>query len=199
MEVQSNMELQFFNVTFVSGGLGFFLGRYPPILCYGFSNIVVFYSMILPIILISAVGLPELLVIFFTMYQMVRNSQSLAISKLLYFPFFLYSILIHLQKISHLNWEPQRRKFWLRCVTMFWWYWLQFLPQCWKLGKQNSLEQSYANTSSVKSKEWTPLTQESVMSSEMATVSILLQNYQQWYLFCYACFQLWFLYMQWIL
>ena len=75
MEVQSNMELQFLNVTFISGGLGFTLGRFPPILCVGYNGSVVFYSSVLSIILILAIGIPELIAIFFTLNNMVRLSR----------------------------------------------------------------------------------------------------------------------------
>ena len=71
MEVQSNMELQYLNVTFISGGLGFTLGRFPPVLCLGYNGNIVFYTSGLSLILMMAVGIPELIAIFFTLH-MVR-------------------------------------------------------------------------------------------------------------------------------
>ena len=64
LEVQSNEVLQAENVTFISGGLGFTMGRFPPTLCYGYSSSVIFYTNVVPIILILSVGLTELILVF---------------------------------------------------------------------------------------------------------------------------------------
>lgn len=64
LELQSNVELQAANVTFVSGGLGFVINRFPPLLCYGYNGGVIFYGNILPLILIFIVGITELILLF---------------------------------------------------------------------------------------------------------------------------------------
>ena len=71
-EVRSNADLQAANVTFLSGGLGFTVNRFPPILCTGFSSGVIYYSSILPIIIIFYVGITELILLFAVIHR-VRN------------------------------------------------------------------------------------------------------------------------------
>ena len=78
-EVQSSAALQAANVTFVSGGLGYSLTRFPPILCFGFSSNVVYYAILIPIILIFFVGIPELILLFAFVHKvsdMVRGGGS---------------------------------------------------------------------------------------------------------------------------
>ncbi len=64
LEVQSDIALQAANVTFVSGGLGFVMGRFPAVLCFGFDTSVIYYTILLPTILIFFVGMPELILLF---------------------------------------------------------------------------------------------------------------------------------------
>ena len=55
--------------AFVSGGLGFGLGRFPPILCLGGDSTVAYYSIILPINLIFFVGMTELILLFAVVHK----------------------------------------------------------------------------------------------------------------------------------
>ena len=66
-EIQSNMILQSLNATFVSGGLGYVMNRFPPLLCYGRGTM--FYSNVLPIILIFFVGMAEQIVLFAAVHK----------------------------------------------------------------------------------------------------------------------------------
>ncbi len=68
-EVNSDQALQAANVTFVSGGLGFRMDRFPPILCSGTSGAVVYYSNILPINLVFFVGITELILLFAVVHK----------------------------------------------------------------------------------------------------------------------------------
>ena len=54
-------------VTFTAGNpnaRGFGPGRYPPIQCLGLQSDPTFYSLVLPINLLSAIGIPLLIIIF---------------------------------------------------------------------------------------------------------------------------------------
>ena len=68
-DLRTNTDLQRRNVTFLSGGLGYRQIRFPPILCSGGNNNVVYYTSILPINLIVIVGLTELIILFWTIYR----------------------------------------------------------------------------------------------------------------------------------
>jgi hypothetical protein len=68
-QVKWNPSLQAANVTFTSGGLGFVMNRFPQLLCFGFNGDVVFYSGVLPIILIFYVGITELMLLFAMVYK----------------------------------------------------------------------------------------------------------------------------------
>ena len=71
LEVQSNAVLQAANVTFMSGGLGFTLSRFPPIFCHGTSS-VMFYGLALPLILIFFVGITELVLLFAVVHKVSK-------------------------------------------------------------------------------------------------------------------------------
>ena len=52
-------------VTFTSGDpSGFGLTRFPPILCTGLEKDATFYSLVLPINILMAIGIPLLIIIF---------------------------------------------------------------------------------------------------------------------------------------
>ena len=51
-------------IEFVSGGFGFIFANFPPLVCHGRSKVVIFYSTILPITLLLAVGITFILLIF---------------------------------------------------------------------------------------------------------------------------------------
>ena len=59
---------------FLSGGLGFASPRFPAILCVGSNRNVVFYSLVLPIDLILAIGCTLLLIIFWSVHKVSTNS-----------------------------------------------------------------------------------------------------------------------------
>ena len=54
---------------FLSGGLGFFSSRFPAILCTGSDQDAVFYSVVLPLDIILAVGCTLLLIIFWSVHR----------------------------------------------------------------------------------------------------------------------------------
>ena len=69
IDLQTNTVLQKMNVSFLSGGLGFSMYRFPPILCAGKNANVVYYSAILPINIIVIVGLTELIILLWTIHK----------------------------------------------------------------------------------------------------------------------------------
>ena len=52
-----------------SGGLGFGIVRFPPILCYARDKGALFYSFSLPIVIIVAVGCTMLLIIVWSLHR----------------------------------------------------------------------------------------------------------------------------------
>ena len=72
-DLKTNAQLQQMNITFLSGGLGYWQVRFPPILCSGRDSDTVYYSSILPINIIVIVGLTELSLLFWTIHK-VSNS-----------------------------------------------------------------------------------------------------------------------------
>ena len=72
-QVPTNVGLMAANVTFVSGGFGFVLSRFPPILCFGLGVTVTFYAILLPIIIVFLVGIAELIFLFAAIHK-VRSA-----------------------------------------------------------------------------------------------------------------------------
>ena len=72
-EVQSNPDLQERNVTFASGGLGFVIIRFPPVLCYGYNGSLTFYASVLPIIIVLFIGLTELVFLLALIHKVSFN------------------------------------------------------------------------------------------------------------------------------
>ena len=64
IEIDSDIVLQRENVTVLSGGLGYGMIRFPPLLCSGTKGIVQYYCFALPINIAAILGLTELVVIF---------------------------------------------------------------------------------------------------------------------------------------
>jgi len=60
---------------FLSGGLGFSMSRFPPILCTASDPEAIFYTTVLPIQFISLVGCSFLLIIFWTIYRVSEVDQ----------------------------------------------------------------------------------------------------------------------------
>ena len=57
------------NVTFLSGGAGFRITRFPPILCPGSDSDAVFYSLVLELDLIVAIGCTLLIIILWSVLR----------------------------------------------------------------------------------------------------------------------------------
>ena len=53
----------------VSGGLGFSVTRFPPLLCTGTSKDATFYPLILPILIILMVGMTILIIVFWIIHK----------------------------------------------------------------------------------------------------------------------------------
>ena len=59
-------------VTFTTGDpSGFGLIRFPPILCAGLQRDSTFYSLVLPIDILSAIGIPLLIILFWTIHKVI--------------------------------------------------------------------------------------------------------------------------------
>ena len=56
-------------ITFASGGMGYGLLQFPPILCGGTNSEVMFYALSLPINLIMIYGITVLIYIFYTIHK----------------------------------------------------------------------------------------------------------------------------------
>ena len=65
VNLESDVIRQARNITFTSGGLGFRIIRFPPILCSGSDSDAVFYSTVLPINILLVLGSTELVFIFY--------------------------------------------------------------------------------------------------------------------------------------
>lgn len=74
MRVNSDPVLLRRGVTFASGGLGYGLIRFPPIICSGTNSNVAYYSLVLPINIITAIVLTELILIFWTIHKVRPHS-----------------------------------------------------------------------------------------------------------------------------
>lgn len=72
------------NVSFLNHGLGYSLTRFPPILCTGSNSDVIFYSVVMPIELVLAVGCSLLIVMFWTIHKVSPYSHIPPASFLLY-------------------------------------------------------------------------------------------------------------------
>ena len=60
--------------VFATGGLGFGMDRFPPLLCSGGDSAVFYYSNILPINLIFFVGITELILLFAIVHKVRKFS-----------------------------------------------------------------------------------------------------------------------------
>ena len=56
-------------ITFASGGMGYGLTRFPPILCTGTNKNAVFYALALPINLIVMYGITVLIFLFYSIHK----------------------------------------------------------------------------------------------------------------------------------
>ena len=64
VDLSSSEVLQSQNISFVSGGLGYGLIRFPSILCSAIDRYALYYSNVLPINLMVIVGITELILVF---------------------------------------------------------------------------------------------------------------------------------------
>lgn len=71
MDVKSNPAFRNMDITFVSGGLGFQILRFPPTLCSGRNPKVLYYSVLLPVNIIALIGITELIIIFYSVYKVI--------------------------------------------------------------------------------------------------------------------------------
>jgi hypothetical protein len=69
-------------VSFGSGGLGYGVIRFPPILCMATNSDIVYYGIVLPINIIMMVGITLLTVIFWTIHKVIPNSLMLQFLRL---------------------------------------------------------------------------------------------------------------------
>ena len=59
-------------VTFTTGDpSGFGMTRFPPILCTGLQTDSTFYSLVLPINILMIIGIPLLIIIFWTIHKVM--------------------------------------------------------------------------------------------------------------------------------
>ena len=72
VRVKTDETLIAMNVTFVSGGLGFASGRFPPHLCGPSSSDIAFFAGALPVNIIVIIGVMELILIFWEIHKVVR-------------------------------------------------------------------------------------------------------------------------------
>ena len=78
-EVQFHADSQ--GAAFVSGGLGFKIAQFTPIVCLGYSSSV-FYTILLPIILIFFIGIPQLMILFILVHRVSSMIWSIMWGKL---------------------------------------------------------------------------------------------------------------------
>lgn len=83
-DLEKNEFLRSRNVTFTSGGLGYGMVRFPPILCSGTNSIAVYYSLVFPINAIVSLGLPVIILLIWFIHK---------VSHVLYWLFSLLLIL----------------------------------------------------------------------------------------------------------
>ena len=76
VELESDVIRQARNITFASGGLGFQIIRFPPILCFGGDDDAVFYSTVLPVNILLVLGSTELVFIFYGLLKVSLQGSS---------------------------------------------------------------------------------------------------------------------------
>ena len=64
-----NSTASFRNNLFLSRGTGYILSRFPPLLCYGSDLDVNFYTIVLPIEVILAVGCTMMIIVLWTVHR----------------------------------------------------------------------------------------------------------------------------------
>ena len=69
VELESDEIRKSRNITFTSGGMGYGLTRFPPILCRGTNKNAVFYALALPINLILIYGITVLIFLFYSIHK----------------------------------------------------------------------------------------------------------------------------------
>ncbi len=88
-------------VSFLSGGFGFGIHSFPPTLCFGKNREVVFYSYILLIDIITAIGCTLLLIIIWSLHRVSFSLNPtivsiFSLSEILANTFSLYKIIPHI-------------------------------------------------------------------------------------------------------
>ena len=72
-EVESDPVLQAMNVTAVSGGFGYRIFQFPPILCSGTNSGILYYSNAIPINIIMMVGIAQLIIIVWRIHKVIYS------------------------------------------------------------------------------------------------------------------------------
>ena len=80
VELESDEIRKSRNITFASGGMGYGLIRFPPILCTGRNKNAVFYALVLPINLILMYGITVLIFLFYSIHKVsLYNTRMFAV------------------------------------------------------------------------------------------------------------------------
>ena len=88
-DIQSDESLMGRNITFASGGMGYGLTRFPPILCTSTDRNVGFYALILPINIMLPIGITILILLLWSFHRVSVNYR-------LYNTFALFNFVISL-------------------------------------------------------------------------------------------------------
>ena len=56
-------------LSFLSGGLGFSLARFPPLPCFGTNQAITFYSIVLPTDILLTAGITLTILVFWTVHR----------------------------------------------------------------------------------------------------------------------------------
>ena len=72
VDLKSDEVLKSHNVTFVSGGMGYGFSRFPPIICIGTDSDSVFYSLVLPLIILLAIGITIIILLFWFVHKVSK-------------------------------------------------------------------------------------------------------------------------------
>ena len=69
VDLKSDEVLKRHNVTFVSGGMGYGFAQFPPVICIGTDSDSVFYSIVLPLIILLGIGITIIILLFWVIHK----------------------------------------------------------------------------------------------------------------------------------
>ena len=72
VDLKSDEFLKNRNVTFVSGGMGYGFPGFPPIICIGTDSDSVFYSLVLPLIILLGIGITIITLLFWFVHKVSK-------------------------------------------------------------------------------------------------------------------------------